>query len=100
MNAGVLFAYQSLYSRIESGIHWTNACPCLPIYARAVCVQQEARAIARQFLPVHLLMGVSYAPPYGGLLSLYLKYLNYLNYLSYMLVTKVPQIGDQSTPNW
>ena len=67
MNAGVLFAYQSLYSRIESGIHWTNACPCLPIYARAVCVQQEARAIARQFLPVHLLMGVSYAPPYGGL---------------------------------
>ena len=51
--------------------------------AHAVCVQQETRAIARQFLPVHLLMGVPYAPPYGGLLSLYLKYLNYLNYLSY-----------------
>jgi hypothetical protein len=65
--------------------------------AHAVCVQQETRAIARQFLPVHLLMGVSYAPPYGGLLSLYLKYLNYLNYLSYMLVTVVPQFVDRST---
>ena len=71
MNAGVLFAYQSLYPRIESGIYWTNACPYLPVYAHAVCVQQETRAIARQFLPVHLFNGgFLRSPLWGAIVSI------------------------------